>query len=272
MAGYPKIWTFIRHEHWFKKLKANERGAVLEMILMVKEQQDNGHLVVNSMTVLAYELSINRKTLGKLVVKLTQGSAPPLVIITQQPLDLYFPKYMKWQNMTVKEAVKHIQDAGSKMTTYQPNQPVPNQTRPEQAPPVVKTPPPIPKPEIEEPPFDEIITDLNLVTKRTGRQKLRLGDKVEGDIRARFKEGYKLEDFKHVHRVKTQDWIGTEYEKFLTPETLYRPTKFPKYAAQQFPTEKQTLLNKHGEATLEAGRRVLEKMACKNKNESKLLE
>lgn len=123
MAGYPKIWTFIRHERWFKKLKSNERGAVLEMLLIVKEQQDNGHLVVNSVSVLAYELSINRKTLGKLVVKLTQGSAPVLVIIARQPLDLYFPKYLKWQRMSVKEAIHHVQEAGSKITNYQPDQP-----------------------------------------------------------------------------------------------------------------------------------------------------
>ena len=136
MAGYPKIWTFIRHELWFKSLKANERGAVLEMLLMVKEQQDNGHLVVNSMSVLALELSINRKTLGKLIAKLTNARPQKgetlvkvvvripavLVIINQQPLDLYFPKYLKWQQMTVSDAVKHAQASGVKVTPYHTKQ------------------------------------------------------------------------------------------------------------------------------------------------------
>lgn len=126
--------------------------------------------------------------------------------------------------------------------------------------------------EKEEELFDQIITDLNMVTKRTGRQMLKVGEKVKTDIRARFKDGYTLEDFKHVHRVKTKDWVGTEYEKFLTPETLYRPTKFPKYAAQQFLTPKQTLLNESGLATAEAGRRVLEARRCQQQTKNKLLE
>ncbi len=152
MAGYPKIWTFIRHEHWFKKLKANERGAVLEMILMVKEQQDNGHLVVNSVVVLAYELSINRKTLAKLIVKLTSVRPennetmakpvvripPVLVIINQQPLDLYFPKYLKWQQMTVKDAVMHARESGAKMASYQAEQPIPDQSKQSNQPPSLK--------------------------------------------------------------------------------------------------------------------------------------
>lgn len=116
MPGYPKIWTFIRHEWWFKKLKASQRGAILEMLLMVKEQQDNGHVVVNSVTTLASELSINRKVMSQLLSEMTAIDPPPLVIINQQPLDIYFPKYLKWQKMTLKDAIKHAQSSGSFMT------------------------------------------------------------------------------------------------------------------------------------------------------------
>lgn len=88
-------------------------------------------------------------------------------------------------------------------------------------------------------PFDEIIEDLNSVTKREGRQKFKTGDNTKDSIRARFKDGYTLEDFKHVHRVKAQEWTGTDMEVYLNPDTLYRPTKFPKYVAQKITVKKE---------------------------------
>ena len=83
----------------------------------------------------------------------------------------------------------------------------------------------------------EIIEDLNSVTKREGRQKFKVGDNTKISIRARFKDGYTLEDFKHVHRVKSQEWLDTDYEKHLNPGTLYRKSKFPNYVAQKLTAE-----------------------------------
>jgi len=51
-------------------------------------------------------------------------------------------------------------------------------------------------------------------------------------INARFKEGFTLEDFKIVISKKARDWLGTEYEKFLRPETLFG-TKFESYLNQK---------------------------------------
>ena len=41
-----------------------------------------------------------------------------------------------------------------------------------------------------------------------------------------------MEDFKLVIDKKCKEWIGTEFEKYLTPETLFRPSNFEKYLNQ----------------------------------------
>ena len=51
-------------------------------------------------------------------------------------------------------------------------------------------------------------------------------------IRARFQEGYKLEDFYTVIDKKVREWKGTEWEKFLRPATLFG-TKFESYLNQK---------------------------------------
>lgn len=50
-------------------------------------------------------------------------------------------------------------------------------------------------------------------------------------INARLDEGYKPDDFKTVIDKKCNDWIGTEYEKYLRPETLFG-SKFESYLNQ----------------------------------------
>lgn len=50
-------------------------------------------------------------------------------------------------------------------------------------------------------------------------------------INARFDEGYTEEDFYHVIDVKSAEWMGTEMEKYLRPETLFC-RKFQNYINQ----------------------------------------
>ena len=45
-------------------------------------------------------------------------------------------------------------------------------------------------------------------------------------------DGYKEEDFYKVIDIKYQDWYGTDYEKFLRPETLFS-NKFESYLNQK---------------------------------------
>ena len=52
--------------------------------------------------------------------------------------------------------------------------------------------------------------------------------KTQALIEARLKEGFTVEDFKKVISNKCTEWMGTEWEKFLRPETLFG-TKFENY-------------------------------------------
>ena len=47
-------------------------------------------------------------------------------------------------------------------------------------------------------------------------------------INARVKEGYTVEDFKKVIDSKSREWLGTDFEKYLRPATLFG-TKFENY-------------------------------------------
>lgn len=51
-------------------------------------------------------------------------------------------------------------------------------------------------------------------------------------IKARFNEGFNLEDFKLVIDKKYEEWHGTEFEKFMRPETLFS-NKFESYLNQK---------------------------------------
>jgi uncharacterized phage protein (TIGR02220 family) len=64
------------------------------------------------------------------------------------------------------------------------------------------------------------------------RKGYRPSDATQRLIDARLNDGYKLEDFQHVHTVKTQEWKGTDMEKFLRPATLYS-NKFEGYRNQK---------------------------------------
>ena len=72
----------------------------------------------------------------------------------------------------------------------------------------------------------EIILYLN---EKTGRKYLDKTEATKAAINARLSEGWTVEDFKTAIDNQVRDWSGTEYEKYLTPGTLFSPSKFEKY-------------------------------------------
>jgi len=52
-------------------------------------------------------------------------------------------------------------------------------------------------------------------------------------IKARLDGKFTIEDFKRVIDTKCDEWIGTEMEKFLRPDTLFAPSKFEGYLNQK---------------------------------------
>jgi uncharacterized phage protein (TIGR02220 family) len=66
--------------------------------------------------------------------------------------------------------------------------------------------------------------------------------KTQKSIRARWNEGYRLDDFRRVIDVKCAEWKGTDFEKYLCPETLFG-TKFEKYLNQPMVKAKKSGVN-----------------------------
>ena len=77
--------------------------------------------------------------------------------------------------------------------------------------------------------YSAVINYLNEKTNRTGREKYNSNSKeIRKYIKARQNEGYILEDFKQVIDNMTVAWIGTEWEQYLRPRTLFG-NKFEDY-------------------------------------------
>ena len=77
--------------------------------------------------------------------------------------------------------------------------------------------------------YSAVINYLNEKTNRTGREKYNSNSKeIRKYIKARQSEGYTLEDFKQVIDNMTAAWIGTEWEQYLRPRTLFS-NKFEDY-------------------------------------------
>ena len=85
-------------------------------------------------------------------------------------------------------------------------------------------------------PYEEIINYLNLKTGSNYRSDIYKTRKL---IQSRWKEGFKLEDFKNVIDKKTIEWFNTDMKKYLRPETLFG-TKFEGYLNQDLAKNKIT--------------------------------
>lgn len=81
----------------------------------------------------------------------------------------------------------------------------------------------------DEIPYVEIINYLNDVAEKNYRSTTR---KTKDLIKARWNEGFKLDDFKKVIDTKSAEWKNSEkWSKFIRPDTLFGP-KFEGYLNQ----------------------------------------
>lgn len=84
--------------------------------------------------------------------------------------------------------------------------------------------------ELDDIPYKEIIDYLN---EKTGSQFRNTTKKTQTLIKARFDEGFNLDDFKKVIDTKATEWFNdSKMSKFLRPETLFG-TKFESYLNQK---------------------------------------
>lgn len=73
---------------------------------------------------------------------------------------------------------------------------------------------------------------VDYLNEKTGSKYKSTTASTKSHILARFREGFKLDDFKKVIEKKTKEWKGTKYQKYLRPETLFG-TKFESYLNQK---------------------------------------
>lgn len=77
-------------------------------------------------------------------------------------------------------------------------------------------------------PFKEIIEYLNEKTDNSYKPSAEGNKKF---IRARWHEGNSLDDFKMVIDYKANEWMGTKWEIYLRPKTLFATGNFDNYLA-----------------------------------------
>ena len=80
-----------------------------------------------------------------------------------------------------------------------------------------------------------IVLDLN---EKTGKRYRSDNKETRKLISGRLKENYKIEDFYHIHQVKSDEWLNTEWEQYLRPATLYQKSKFDSYRNQKISAKK----------------------------------
>lgn len=86
---------------------------------------------------------------------------------------------------------------------------------------------------------DIFINIVQYLNEKAGTKYKANSKKTQQLISARVKEGFTLEDFKIVIDKKVAEWINTELEKYLRPETLFG-TKFEGYLNQKSKTSFNT--------------------------------
>ena len=77
--------------------------------------------------------------------------------------------------------------------------------------------------------IEEVVIHLN---EKAGTKYKYNSKNTTKHIQARIREGYTLEDFKIVIDKKCSEWLNTDMEKYLCPETLFG-SKFEKYLNQK---------------------------------------
>lgn len=135
-----------------------------------------------------------------------------------------FPKYVKTTTIIKKRNELIIEkvsvEATKKVLQKEPIKKAPRQPKVE--------------PIIQENLIEPIIDYLNECTGKSYKSNSKI---AISNINARLKEGYTLEDFKRVIEVKSTKWIGTKWEDYLTPNTLFG-TKFESYLNENIITQK----------------------------------
>ena len=76
----------------------------------------------------------------------------------------------------------------------------------------------------------DVVSILNYLNEKAGKQFKPTSKATERLVHARLREGYELDDFKHVIDHKVKEWLhNTQWNKYLRPSTLFNTTNFENY-------------------------------------------
>jgi uncharacterized phage protein (TIGR02220 family) len=146
--------------------------------------------------------------------------------IIQYGVDV-FPKYIKNYSLVKKRNEIIIMFYGK---VYEPIQPeniltVAKEKKPRQ-------------PQVKPITNDDLILEIiNFLNESTGKSYKPTSKVATININARLKEGYTKDDFIKVISVKATKWLGTKFEDYLTPNTLFG-NKFESYLNENINVEK----------------------------------
>lgn len=84
---------------------------------------------------------------------------------------------------------------------------------------------------------DLILEIIDFLNECTGKSYKSTSKVATININARLKEGYTKDDFIKVISVKSTKWLGTKFEDYLTPNTLFG-NKFESYLNENINVEK----------------------------------
>lgn len=87
---------------------------------------------------------------------------------------------------------------------------------------------------------DNIIYIVEYLNEKAKTNYKHSTSKTQTLIKARLKDGFSVDDFKSVIDKKCKEWIGTEWERYLRPETLFG-NKFENYLNARETTPKKEL-------------------------------
>lgn len=104
------------------------------------------------------------------------------------------------------------------------------------------------KEEEKERDIDNIKYIVDYLNQKTGKEFRYKTPKTQKLINARFAEGFSVDDFKTVIDKKCAEWLRSDMERYLRPETLFG-TKFEGYL-----NEKQGRKNDDGQATRDSAK------------------
>lgn len=197
----------------------------MELMLFIKDLRSKGALYYQTWMPLLIQYNGDNGQVIKLSVTPNVAKSTYYRII-QYGVDL-FPKYIKNYSLVKKRNEIIINFIGSENVV---NDVI-------VAPKVVKE-KKLRQPKVKPITNDDLIIEIiDFLNECTGKSYKANSKLAILNINARLKDGYTKDDFVKVISIKATKWLGTKWEDYLTPNTLFG-NKFESYLNEKINTEK----------------------------------